>query len=267
MIFNIILGGKSLILATFFLSFIRKIFNMEKSIAVIVTSKRKTDENKPLLDHIKATSGCEVHIFSIYNSEGVSLSKIYSDMLSNEDVMDNIVVFMHDDIEFLRDGWGSEVIRLFEENKEYGIIGVAGSSQFDADAAWWRYEKKYGQVLHRNEGKSWLTAFSPLLDKDLQEVVVVDGLFIAVNKERISVNFNDELEAFDFYDVDFCLSNHFANACKIGVTTNIRVAHNSVGNMRDSWYKNREIINQKFGKYYPIDIEKKKKKGIKSLFK
>ena len=116
--------------------------------------------------------------------------------------------------------------------------------------------KKFGQVLHRWEGKSWLTAFSPLLDKDLQEVAVIDGLFIAIHKKRISENFSREIESFDFYDIHFCLSNLLKKKCKIGVTTNIRVAHNSIGKLKDSWYKNREIINEKFGRKFPIDILK-----------
>lgn len=84
----------------------------------------------------------------------------------------------------MRDGWGKEVIRLFKDNKKYGIIGVAGSAQFDQNGAWWNYDKKYGQVLHRHEGKTWLSTFSPLLDKDLEEVAVIDGVFIAINKKE-----------------------------------------------------------------------------------
>jgi hypothetical protein len=155
----------------------------------------------------------------------------------------------------LKKGWGSEILRLFNENKDYGIIGVAGSAQFDEKGAWWNYDKKYGQVLHRNNGKSWLTAFSPLLDKDLQEVVVIDGLFMAVHKQRISENFSRDLDGFDMYDIYFCLSNYLAKKCKIGVTTNLRVAHNSVGNLKDTWYKNREVINNLFGNKFPIQVK------------
>jgi hypothetical protein len=60
------------------------------------------------------------------------------------------------------------------------------------------------------------------------------------------------------YDIYFCLSNFFKKKCKIGVTTNIRLAHNSIGKLKDSWYKNRDIINEKFGNKFPIDILKKK---------
>lgn len=229
---------------------------MENKIAIVFCSQKRTEENKEFIEHLKNTCGCDSHVFSIHNPEGVSLSKIYADMIANDDVDANVMVFVHDDVEFLKDGWGKEILRLFNEHNDYGIIGVAGSAQFDEKGAWWNYEKKYGQVLHRNEGKSWLTAFSPLLNKDLQEVAVIDGLFIGVHRKRISENFSRELEFFDFYDVYFCLANYLAKKCKIGVTTNIRIAHKSIGRLKDSWYKNREIVNEKFGKYFPIDAER-----------
>ena len=94
------------------------------------------------------------------------------------------------------------------------------------------------------------------MDKDLQEVVVIDGLFMAVHKNRIAENFSRDLEGFDMYDIFMCISNWLAKKCKIGVTTNIRLAHNSVGKLKESWFKNKEIINEKFGKYFPIDILK-----------
>ena len=228
---------------------------MDNKIAVVVCSKKNTEENKGFVEHIKETCGCDTHVYMIHNPDGVSLSKIYADMVVNKEIDSDIIVFIHDDIEFLKKGWGKEVLRLFNEHKEYGIIGVAGSAQFDENGAWWNYEKKYGQVLHRSEGKSWLTAFSPLLTKDLEDVVVIDGLFMAVHKRRISENFSRELDGFDMYDIWFCLSNFFAKKCKIGVTTNIRLAHNSIGRLKETWYKNREKINNEFGNRFPVELK------------
>lgn len=228
---------------------------MDNKIAVVVCSKKNTEENKGFVEHIKETCGCDTHVYMIHNPDGVSLSKIYADMVVNKEIDSDIIVFIHDDIEFLKKGWGKEVLRLFNEHKEYGIIGVAGSAQFDENGAWWNYDKKYGQVLHRNEGKSWLTAFSPLLTKDLEDVVVIDGLFMAVHKRRISENFSRELDGFDMYDIWFCLSNFFAKKCKIGVTTNIRLAHNSIGRLKETWYKNREKINNEFGSKFPVELK------------
>lgn len=226
---------------------------MENELTIIFCSQKEASDNESFIRHLRETCGCNSSILSLYNPSGVSLSKVYADVMPL--IKTENAVFIHDDIEFLKRDWGVEILRLFNNNKDYGIIGVAGSAEFDTNGAWWRYKKIFGQVLHRNEGKSWLTAFSPLLEKDLQEVVVIDGLFMAVNTKRIAFNFSKDINGFDFYDIDFCLNNFLSNKCKIGVTTNIRIAHNSIGKLKPSWYKNREIINNKYGNHFPLEIK------------
>ena len=246
--------GKYLFAMPFFYFLIK----MEDSITVVVCSKEHNEEKKnAFIDNINNTCGCKVHVLCVLNPDGVGLTQIYDDMLNSGKISDNIVAFIHDDIEFLKKGWGKEILRLFSENPEYGIIGVAGAAQFDEMGAWWNYSKKYGQVLHRSEGKSWLTAFSPLLDKDLEEVCVIDGLFMAVCRDRLKSGFDTNVNKFDFYDITFCIDN-FLKGVKIGVTTNIRIAHNSVGKLKESWYVNREYANKKYKDVYPINISKKK---------
>ena len=224
---------------------------MENVLTVIISSKKDNNENMSLLNNINDTIGVQCNIMYIKNN-GVSLTKVYQEAMDTSST--DIVIFVHDDVEFLRSGWGEEIVRMFNEHEEYGIIGVAGSAEFDSNAMWWNYSKKYGQVLHRSEGKSWLTTFSPLLKKDLEEVCVIDGLFMAVHKNRISKGFNKEVEGFNFYDIDFCLSNFLDGKTKIGVTTNVRLAHNSVGNLTDNWFENRKLINEKYNKNYPIKV-------------
>lgn len=229
---------------------------MENSIAVVVCSKSDSEEKKDFIQQIKDTCGCHTHVYFLINPDGVGLTKIYKSFLQRK--LDNdIIVFIHDDIEFLKKNWGAEIIRLFQKHKDYGIIGVAGSAQFDENGAWWQYEKKYGQVLHKTDKGTWLTCFSPLLKDDLEEVCVIDGLFMAVHKKRISKSFDDTIEGFNMYDVDFCLDNYLDGKAKIGVTTNIRIAHHSIGELSENWYTNRDKINEKYGKYFPIDVEKK----------
>lgn len=225
---------------------------MDNKITIVVSSRETHEQKKEFLKMIGTTCGCDYEITFIVNKDGVSLTKIYSDML--EKIENNVIVFIHDDIEFLKKDWGAEVLRLFNEHTEYGIIGVAGSAEFDSKGSWWGYNKKYGQVLHRKDNKSWLTTFSPLLEEDLVEVAVVDGLFMAVNKDRISQNFDKTIKGFHMYDIDFCLANYIDGKCKIGVTTNIRLAHNSVGELSEKWYDNLILVNNKYKKYYPIKI-------------
>lgn len=224
---------------------------MENKLTIVYCTKDK-DKRPDYVEHLRSTSGCECEVMAISNPDGISLSWIYNKTM--DECSTDIIVFVHDDIEFMKKGWGKEILRMFNENPEYGVIGVAGSAQFDQNAAWWNYKKKFGQVLHRKDGNSWLTPFSPLLEQDLQEVVVIDGLFMAINKQRAHNCFDKELLGFNFYDINFCLANYREKTCKIGVTTNIRIAHNSVGELKENWYSNKEIINERYKDLYPIDI-------------
>ncbi len=63
------------------------------------------------------------------------------------------VLFIHDDVQILTVGWAKELDRLFNDNPEYGIIGVAGSRDFDLDGGWWIYKNIYGQVVHTKQIK------------------------------------------------------------------------------------------------------------------
>lgn len=221
----------------------------------IVTPSRSNDESKlnDFKENIIETCGCEFKLNLIGNEVGNSLSTIYNEALEEADT--DIVVFVHDDVEFLKEGWGEEIVKLFNEHEEYGIIGVAGSSQFDETASWWTYQRIYGQVLHKKGLRVWLCAYSPLIQEGLKEVCVVDGLFMAVHKKRITSTFDEDFKGFNHYDTSFCLANYIDGKCKIGVTTNVKVAHKSIGETKKNWFENRELLNSKYKEHYPINIE------------
>ena len=221
-------------------------------ITCVVCSRQTDKEKEKFLNNLKDTCNWMLNVVFIMNDNGTSLTKIYKEMLDKAET--DIVVFIHDDIEFLKKGWGSEIVRLFQNNKDYGMIGVAGSAEFDKNAAWWSYNEKYGQVLHRSNGKSWLSCFSPLLKEDLKEVCVIDGLFMAIHKQRISKNFDEDFVGFNHYDTSMCISNYIDGKCKIGVTTNIRIAHNSIGETKPNWFENKDLLNEKYSKYFPLNV-------------
>ena len=226
---------------------------MENKITIVTSSRKPVTENKEFIDNVHNTCGCECEIQYVENSNGVSLTEIYNKHLKESET--DIIAFIHDDIEFLREGWGTELIRLFNENEDYGIIGVAGAAEFDERGMWWNYKKRYGQVVHRQNGKSWLTMFSDLISGDLREVCVVDGLFIAVHRKRISRPFDERFKGFNHYDTSFCLGNYIEGYPRIGVTTNIRIAHSSVGETKQNFFDNLKLLNEVYHEYYPIDVD------------
>jgi hypothetical protein len=72
----------------------------------------------------------------------------------------------------------------------------------------------------------------------LEETVIVEGVWFAVHKQRIKKEFNEKVEGFHFYDVTFAFENYLEGV-KVGVTTSIRINHQSIGMTNESWEKNR----------------------------
>ena len=156
-------------------------------------------ENPTHKEHIIKTSGLHknIEVIEIVNN-GENLTKCYNRGL--QQASNNIVVFLHDDISVESKQWGNKLLKLFEKNPDYGIIGVAGTKYLSETGQWWSNPKKmYGRVAHTHEGKTWLSSYSDDLGHELEEVVVVDGVFFAVDKTKLKTNFNESVEGFHFY--------------------------------------------------------------------
>ena len=79
---------------------------------------------------------------------------------------------------------------------------------------------------------------------------MLDGLFFAVDRTKLSKTFNEGVEGFHFYDVDFTFSNHL-DGVKVGVITNVRITHKSVGETNEEWEKNRELFVKRYSDKLP----------------
>jgi glycosyltransferase involved in cell wall biosynthesis len=56
------------------------------------------------------------------------------------------------------------------------------------------------------------------------------------------------------YDVNFCFKN-FISEVNIGVLTNIRITHKSIGMTNDQWEKNKNIFVDKYKPYLPTKVK------------
>jgi hypothetical protein len=209
--------------------------------------------NSKFVDHIKNTIGIKnVEIIPIENDGVYSLTQAYNMIL--DQASNNIVVLCHDDIEIETKSWGHKLRQLFNENSEYGIIGLAGSKYLPESGRWWDVpQSMYGIVNHKHEGKKWESKYSKDLKNNIEDTIIVDGLFIALDKTKIKSNFDENVKGFHFYDLNFCLDN-FIKKVGIGVTTKIRVTHLSIGQTNEEWEVNRTLFIDKFKDHLPINI-------------
>ncbi len=84
--------------------------------------------------------------------------------------------------------------------------------------------------------------------------IIVDGLFFAVNKDKIKSNFDESFKGFHFYEIDFCFNNHLKDV-KVGVISNIRITHKSIGMTNQEWEDNRLQFIEKYNSNLPHKIK------------
>lgn len=225
-------------------------------------STREIDQS--FIKHIKDTCGPKnIEIIPFENKGTHSLSEAYNIILDKSS--NDIVVLCHDDIYFDKKGWGSKLLKHFQRNPEYGILGVAGSVSLPKSAKWWEDPSKMrGIVNHEHEGKKWESKYSNSLGNKIEKVVLVDGLFIGLKKSLLKETFDESLSGFHFYDVAFSVNN-FIKKCDIGVIYDIRITHKSIGQTNQEWENNRINFSKKMESVLPLKILKNKNDILKIL--
>jgi hypothetical protein len=217
----------------------------------VVISTRIIDDK--YLKHVEKMFSHPKTQILIYENDGVeSLTQIYN--IGLKDSVNDIVVFMHDDLILETSNITPKIVKLFEKHSEYGIIGIAGTDKLTSGVWWESRENMFGVVGHLHEGKRHVNHYSKSVFNDvLKDVVVVDGLFIMVHKKRIKKEFNEEFGGFHFYDISFCVDN-ILEGVKIGLTTKIGLTHKSIGMPNKHWEKNKLFFEAIYEKYLPITV-------------
>lgn len=230
----------------------------------MVTIGYSTKSTKPeFTEYLKKSSGFKkVNVIEKINNGEKSLSQVYNEIL-NEATTD-IVILCHDDIYFDSTAWYPKILKHFEKT-DYGILGVAGTSYLPTSGMWWEDRRKMiGIVNHEHEGKKWESKYSESFGNNVEPSIIVDGLFIAIHKKRIKHNFVEEFEGFHFYDIPFCFENYLSGV-KVGVITNIRITHKSIGQTNEQWEKNRQLFEDKYESSLPQKLPLDPNKKLKVL--
>lgn len=230
---------------------------MKEQIIVGYCTNRNDWACKKFNDEIKKSIGCDHIIIPFFNDGSVSLSKAYNSILAEifvqTDYQNSVVVFCHHDIHFKSNGWGKNLLNIFNNN-EVDILGLAGTDKLYPHCSWWtnaegifNQEDLWGKVWHKIKGhpetKSDFTTHRKKCAK-VQPAVAVDGVFLAFNPETC-LPFDEDFKGFHFYDISWCLQNFLAGK-KIGVTETIPIVHESGGFMNAEWEENRKQLISKY---------------------
>lgn len=207
------------------------------------TREPKITEKSHLLNSLCKHISCNKFTTNIKYSNKESLTKCYNEFINTTNA--DILVLVHDDV-FIDD------INFIEklEKSQFDITGLAGTSSYElkSPAVWNNSDRNKwsGAVAHSHDNKTWMTPFGNIP----QRCIIVDGLFMALNMEKIrktNTRF-DERFSFHHYDMDFCLTAH-NNGLTIG-TAPIWVTHHSIGDWRNNeeWKQNETKFLSKWNK-------------------
>jgi len=225
---------------------------MKNNIIVVFSSHLSETENKNFIAHISKTIGTNHETFCYPNMNEFSLPEIYNKAIKEHYSKDSIFVMCHNDITFDTPNWGKLLLSKFNTT-DFDIIGLAGSTYLSENGIWWEDRNTaFGIVNHTDGINVWTTEFSKPIN-GVKEVVVIDGVFIAFNPDTIVHKFDEEFKGFHLYDISFSMPNYL-DGCKIGVITNIRITHQSIGITNNQWEVNRKQFIDYYQDELPISI-------------
>ena len=219
----------------------------------MITIGYSTRKSNPVFqEYLKKSAGHpKIQVIEKVNNGDRSLSMVYNEIISESE--NEIVVLCHDEIYFETSNWAKKLIKHFEKT-DYGVLGVAGTTNMDVSGMWWTDSTKMvGIVNHESGGKKWESRYANGIPNSIQEVCLVDGLFLAINTKKIKNNFDESFDGFHFYDVSFCTEN-FLQGVKIGVIYDIRITHKSIGMTNQQWDENRKKYVEKYESKLPFQV-------------
>lgn len=230
-------------------------------ISVIYSTR---EHNPEFQKQISETIGVkDFEILEFINNGEKSLTQVYNEGLEKSKY--DVLVFTHDDILWDTDNWGRKLLKHYSRNSEYGIIGIAGTTDM-VNGRWWTIkESMTGIVSHKQNDKKWTNKYSEDQGNQIKEVVTIDGLFFSIQKSKIKNKFDEDFKGFHFYDVSFSFSNHLSGV-KVGVITDIRVTHLSIGMTNQQWEDNKILFEEKYKNNLPIRLTNNKTFEEKLIF-
>jgi GT2 family glycosyltransferase len=191
----------------------------------------------------------QLSIFEAYNKGG-SLAKYHH------------LIFLHEDVLFKSNDWGSSLIDCFKDEK-LGLLGLVGTKYKSKVPSGWYIDKSthYGHLFYNINGEESKLEYKKT--SNFEEVVLVDGLFMATTKDVFGDCKFDDLNysGFHFYDADFSTQVK-TKGYKVLLTNQISLIHKSQGNVNSSYYHNMMIYDEKWTKELPLSVVSSPKNKI-----
>ena len=191
----------------------------------------------------------------LYSKYNVGIDRLISKGLDDDD----IVAFCHADVKITDKQFEQKLKYVFDKVPLLGVAGVIGATILQDNCGWWLSDTKY----HKGAVTQWMdngTNYEMIRQKgNFIDLMVVDGLFIAVRGSLVKKQKFDSAtfpDSYNFYDYDYCITARKINGMLVGAF-DITMEHKSMGSgiYQDDWKNNRVTFVDKWiklGYKFPI---------------
>jgi glycosyltransferase involved in cell wall biosynthesis len=225
-------------------------------ISIIVSTHNPEFLNK-LEKSISDTIGIEYEVIPVVNHAQFSICNAYNQGIAKAKY--DYLCFVHEDVIFKSQGWGVEAISVMKNDKDIGLIGVAGSKFKSSLPLGWHVsilqDMRRGCIFQgQNSFESVFDDFSPDNEKQqIEDVVCLDGVILFTKKSIFKECFFDEvlLKGFHGYDIDFSLQVFFSGK-RVVVDRRIKIFHFSLGQFGKDKAKAEWSISRKWFGHLPV---------------
>ncbi|HZG24368.1 MAG TPA: glycosyltransferase [Chitinophagaceae bacterium] len=210
--------------------------------------------------NITHTIGVEHEIIRINNSNNsFSICGAYNEGARRAKY--EFLCFVHEDVIMQTPRWGKILCEIFRENRELGLLGVAGTMY--KSYAPWGWSLIPGESViniiqgHKYSNSPAYQVYKNPANKTLSEVVCIDGVLMFTRKSIVEeIQFDEEtLHGFHGYDIDFSLS--VFRKYKVAVTFDILMTHLSEGKNDHAWVSETLKLHKKWKRELPATIHLK----------
>lgn len=224
----------------------------------IIICSISSENLKCLEENIHQTVGIEYEIIAINNREKKwPIARVYN--YGAQQAKYPNLFFVHEDVRFHSDNWGSLIIQKLAE-PDCGIIGFAGSKmKLVCYGGWYELHEAMVAYLYQGSNKGSYTSFvvaGAYLNRPFEEVITVDGLGLFVRKHIWEkYPFDEELlTGFHCYDIDFSLQIACASYKNyICCSNQVLIEHFSMGSFYGKdWFSATIRLHDKWRHLLPM---------------
>lgn len=121
-----------------------------------------------------------------------SITKGYNQAMNSSNA--KYKIYLHQDVNILEPNFLSDILSLFKNYPNLGMLGVLGAKRLPSNGVWWNAEERYGKVYFFNT----LTDCNMEILNEYESVQVIDGMIIMT---QYDIKWREDLfSGWHFYD-------------------------------------------------------------------